>query len=182
MRLINQYLCYLSLPVLLVWLHNVHLSGQPQNMNAPQEDLQPYLSFFYFHDDFSTWADARLAKNAVDNPEFLRGVAKHLRVDVADLARIAAVSHSVGIRLRSLSAETAAYMDKISKNKQNPDITLLQEFESRRQQILQSGISQLMQGLSPQSWSGLHTHITIDRKRHMRYFVGKIAPPPGTTR
>ena len=158
--------------------------GYPQQpaLNPSPDTLDLYASFFHFHDDFSRWTDNRAAINAPDTSKFLQGVATYLHVTVVDLPKIAVITHAAVASLKSLNAETRAYVDKVLANRQVADKPTLYRFEARRQQIIQSAINQLKQSLSPASWNGLHSYINEEHRRNTRIFVSAPIPPPGSTK
>jgi len=75
----------------------------------------------------------------------------------------------------------SAYLDRIAKNHQQPDKATLQQLQTKRQQIIQTGINQLKQSLSLAGWNGLSGYINGEHRLSIQAFVAVPAPPPGST-
>lgn len=143
-------------------------STLPSGVNPPPDDPEVYYSFFYFHDDFSGWLDRRIATSPARAPKLRQGAARLFGVQESELPRISSATRPVAASLRALSVELQAYVDQTRAKDQGPDRAVFRQFETRRQQIISSGIDQLRAALTPEGWTALHAYINGQYRRSVR--------------
>ena len=72
---------------------------------------------------------------------------------------VSTTTNKVAGDLAVLDAQRSAYLEA---HKANPSAHALDQFALRRRQIIMSGVTALMRGLTRRSWLGLHTYINWD--------------------
>src|SRR5262245_54593857 len=71
-------------------------------------DLNLYMAFFHFHHGLSTWADAKKAKQPGRASALDAGVAKLLKMDVAELNKLRTISDRAVADLEKTEADSQA--------------------------------------------------------------------------
>ena len=133
--------------------------AQPVVSSFPGDHHEVYASFFQYHLSWQQWATAQAAANSAKAAQLTGDFAALLKIDAKESAVVSAASGKVAADLAALDSQRSAYLQD---NKANPYPHALDQFAVRRQQIIMSGVTALMRGLTKRSWVGLHTYINWD--------------------
>lgn len=112
-----------------------------------------------------------------------RVAAARLKLSLTDYAVIEPVYQSMKNQLDALSSEVSAYTNH--GKRMNPDWKLMEQFEDRRKQILNSGVRSLQASMTPQGWTALRAYVDGEFRMSIRRESVRSVPvgvlPPGTT-
>ena len=123
-----------------------------------------YRSFFNYHDQPGNWIDSRKAANPISGKSATQDAAKLLRIQDAEYAKVAAISHSVAANLKQVESQAGSYLHGGQSQGSTvaptaPQQTALRQYERQRRQILSDGVRQLQSSLSRESWNGLRAYL-----------------------
>jgi hypothetical protein len=103
-----------------------------------------------------------IQKQGLDPQEALKAegsAAQVFNLSPADFRAISPVYQATKKQLDALDAQGAAYVEQAVARKQQPDAAVLQGFSTQYAGILQSGIANLQNAMSPAGWTALQTYI-----------------------
>ena len=125
----------------------------------PADHHEVYAAFFQYQVSWQQWAVAQAAPNSPKANQLTNDFAALVKIDPKENAVVSTATSKVASDLAVLDAERSAYLQA---SKTNPSTHALNQFALRRQQIIMSGVTALMRGLTKRSWVGLHTYINWD--------------------
>ena len=136
----------------------------------PAEDPRLYHLFFNFHDGLSSLIENRKVQNPQSGGKLEQEAARKLRIQPAEHAKLASISHGFTVDLAKWQNDVKFYVTQVRARKQTPDPAVLRQFDQTRAQILDSAIKQLSATLTPASWAGLHSYINDEHRLHTSLF------------
>ena len=143
-----------------------------------QDSPDLYRSFFFFHEDFGKWTDARISAetDSVRRDKILESSAKYLGIVPSEFTALEAVTSKVVGDMRAISDEAHAYVVSLKSKGIPADRKVLAAFEARRLAAVTAGVAQMKNGLSPESWQGLYGYINNQHRQHVN--VSSSGAPP----
>lgn len=157
----------------------VAMSQQPTATHPAQDAPELYLSFFFFHEDFAKWTEARMAANPGKRGQLLNSSAKHLGISPDEFSALETISSGITASLRVIGGEAHQYVQSTVKAKRDIDHKALAQFDSRRRAVIQDGIDRMKNTLSPQGWQGLYSYINNQHRQHVNVASpgANVSPP-----
>jgi hypothetical protein len=149
------------------------MAQRPTPAPLAPDSPELFMAFFQFHDDFNQWADQRKAASALATQTLDGNIAKHFKVDVADLPKMRGVTTSVMANFRNIDKSIADHLNARAKFEQLGDPVVLQLFLKQRQQAALDGQTQLQRVLSSASWAGLHDYINNTMRLRYKPVLGQ---------
>jgi hypothetical protein len=89
----------------------------------------------------------------------VQGAASSLGLSVADFDKISSASRALASALSVIDQDANAYRDLVSSRKARPDIAIIKQFSTRRDQAVASARSQLQKALTQAGWQALLAYI-----------------------
>jgi hypothetical protein len=123
--------------------------------------------FFFFHEDFGKWTEARIAAAPSRKNQIVSSSAKYLGIAPSEFAALETITGGVASELRALSDEAHIYVQSSLKAKGDVDHKKLVSYAARRNAIIQSGIAKMKNALSPESWQSLYSYINNQHRQHV---------------
>jgi hypothetical protein len=158
---------------------SVALAQQTPAVHPAQDAPELYLSFFFFHEDFAKWTEARIAANPGKRGQFLNSSAKQIGISPDEFSALETISSDITASLRVIGDEAHQYVQSTVKAKGDIDHKVLVQFDSRRQAVIQDGINRMKNTLSTQGWQGLYSYINNQHRQHVNVVSpgANVTPP-----
>jgi hypothetical protein len=93
----------------------VALAQQTGPIHPGQDAPEVYLSFFFFHEDFARWTEARVSADPSRKAQIINSSAKYLGIAPGDFATLETITGQITRQLRALSDEAHSYVQAAAK-------------------------------------------------------------------
>ena len=156
------------LSVCFLCLTGIQAQVQRPGALLPADSPELYESFFYVHDDLSTFVEQKTLAEPSATNRLADGAAIVLRVNRADLLQVRAISRQVIADLKKIDDDRRDHLNRRARLEVGGDPEALRDFALWRQQIVAAGMDKLNKTLPADSWKGLRSFINEQHRQGVR--------------
>lgn len=133
--------------------------------DSPQLERQ----FLYSHLSFNEWLTARTTgKVAAEAADLNRKAAAAYGMKESDYRQMDAISSTIGRELRAIDLEHKTHVNGRARYEQHPVPSVLRQLETRREETVSRGMTQLQRTLSADAWNSLRAYINGPYRNSVR--------------